>query len=212
MWGNPEHSAPGPLFFCHSFSLCLARSRFLSFSITLSLSRSLSCTFSLSLSHFLSLFLALSLLLSLVVSITSPLSLLYLSLSPSHTLKRGPVIDQFQLCLEQTNPFIHVSGPIPAQWDCPLHTEMSGKTPPWWGAMNAHEPWGGRDREHSPLTHYKLLYAVCRGGLGQKWIQPWHFSHTSPHHHYLHTQAVMLLTHNVGNYSTTFTVPVTGGT
>lgn len=94
-----------------SVSLALVFSLFLSLFLSLALSLALS----LSLSHFLSLFLALSLLLSLVVSITSPLSLLYLSLSPSHTLKRGPVIDQFQLCLEQTNPFIHVSGPIPAQ-------------------------------------------------------------------------------------------------
>lgn len=39
--------------------------------------------------------------------------------TPSHTdLKWSPVIDQFQLCLEQTSPFIHVLWSLPLWPDC----------------------------------------------------------------------------------------------
>lgn len=39
--------------------------------------------------------------------------------TPSHTdLKWSPVIDQFQLCLEQTSPFIHVLWALPLWPDC----------------------------------------------------------------------------------------------
>lgn len=50
--------------------------------------------------------------------------------TPSHTdLKWSPIIDQFQLCLEQTSPFIHVLWSLPVWPDC---TSKRRETPPPW--------------------------------------------------------------------------------
>lgn len=50
--------------------------------------------------------------------------------TPSHTdLKWSPVIDQFQLCLEQTSPFIHVRWSLPFWPDC---TGTVREIPPLW--------------------------------------------------------------------------------
>lgn len=52
--------------------------------------------------------------------------------TPSHTdLKWSPVMDQFQLCLEQTSPFIHVLHFLFGQI-AQRETEREREIPPHW--------------------------------------------------------------------------------
>lgn len=92
--------------------------------------------------------------------------------TPSHTdPKWSPVIDQFQLCLEQTSPFIHVLWSLPLWPDC---TGAGGERfpPPWQDKMkedgrvvrfldrHSREPtlWMIMDCSHARLTPCLILF------------------------------------------------------
>lgn len=73
--------------------------------------------------------------------------------TPSHTdLKWSDVIEQFQLCLRQTSPFIHVLRSLPLWPDC---TGTGRDFPPLWKDKNDRRWWSSKVfREAQQSPHY----------------------------------------------------------